>query len=132
MKRNNLISAPSNRDAIPSLRYMKLLRAGIFKKSMGARNREGIGLSYRPARLHRLAEFIPWNQFRGAHNHLKIRAQSTKSGKNQSVHSFRSSGLWEGSNNNHALPSQTYFMVFGRKKRTAVLVKGRAEKFIIP
>jgi hypothetical protein len=37
----------------------------------------------------------------------------------------------KGSNNNHALPSQTYFMVFGRKKRT-VLVKGRAEKFIFP
>jgi hypothetical protein len=34
-------------------------RAGIFKKSMGARNRGGIGLSYRPARLHRLAEFVP-------------------------------------------------------------------------
>jgi hypothetical protein len=29
----------------------------------GARNRVGIGLSYRPARLHRLAEFIPWNRF---------------------------------------------------------------------
>jgi hypothetical protein len=43
-------------------------RAGIFKKSMGARNREGIGLSYRPARLHRLAEFIPWNQIRGPIN----------------------------------------------------------------
>jgi hypothetical protein len=43
-------------------------RAGIFKKSMGARNRGGIGLSYRPVRLHRLAEFIPWNQFRGPIN----------------------------------------------------------------
>ncbi len=43
-------------------------RAGIFKKSMGPRNRGGIGLSYRPARLHRLAEFIPWNQFRGSIN----------------------------------------------------------------
>ncbi len=51
-------------------------RAGIFKKSMGARNRGGIGLSYRPARLHRLAEFIPWNQFRGPIR-LKIRAQDT-------------------------------------------------------
>ncbi len=30
-------------------------RAGIFKQSMGARNRIGIGLSYRAARLHRLA-----------------------------------------------------------------------------
>ncbi len=44
------------------------LRAGIFKKSMGARHRGGIGFSYRPARLHRLAEFIPWNQFRGPIN----------------------------------------------------------------
>jgi hypothetical protein len=40
----------------------------FFKKSMGARNRGGIALSYRPARLHRLAEFIPWNQFRGPIN----------------------------------------------------------------
>jgi hypothetical protein len=38
-------------------------RAGIFKQSMEARNRGGIGLSYRTARLHRLAESIPWNQF---------------------------------------------------------------------
>jgi hypothetical protein len=28
----------------------------------------GIGLSYRPARLHRLAEFIPWSQFLGSIN----------------------------------------------------------------
>ncbi len=53
----------------PFLFYKKLfkseIKAGIFKKSMGARHRGGIGFSYRPARLHRLAEFIPWNQFRG-------------------------------------------------------------------
>jgi len=42
--------------------------AGIFKKSMGLRHRGGIGFSYRPARLHRLAEFIPWNQCRGPIN----------------------------------------------------------------
>jgi hypothetical protein len=30
------------------------IRAGIFKQSMGARNRVGIGLSYSPPRLHRL------------------------------------------------------------------------------
>jgi hypothetical protein len=36
-------------------------RAGIFNNSMEARNRGGIGLSYRLARLDRLAEFIPWN-----------------------------------------------------------------------
>jgi hypothetical protein len=33
--------------------------AGIFKQSMGARNREGIELSYRPARLHSLVELVP-------------------------------------------------------------------------
>jgi hypothetical protein len=30
---------------------------GIFKQSMGAKNRVGIGLLYRPARLYRLAFF---------------------------------------------------------------------------
>jgi hypothetical protein len=39
-----------------------------FKHSMGARNRGGIGLSFRPARLHRLAEFMPWNRFLGSIN----------------------------------------------------------------
>ncbi len=33
--------------------------AWILKKSMGARHRVGIGLSYRPAKLHRLAELMP-------------------------------------------------------------------------
>jgi len=42
--------------------------AGIFKQSIGARNRVGKGLSYRPARLHRLAELIPWNRFLGSLN----------------------------------------------------------------
>jgi hypothetical protein len=32
---------------------------------MGARNRVGIGLSYRPARLYSLAELVPWNRFLG-------------------------------------------------------------------
>ncbi len=45
---------------------LSLLWAGIFKQSVGARNRIGIGLSYRPARLHWLAEFIPWNRFLGS------------------------------------------------------------------
>ncbi len=43
-------------------------RAGIFKQSMGVRNRIGIELSYQPARLHRLAEFIPRNRFMGSIN----------------------------------------------------------------
>jgi hypothetical protein len=40
----------------------------FLKKSMGARHRVGIGLSYRPARLHRLAELMPWNRFLGSIN----------------------------------------------------------------
>jgi hypothetical protein len=40
--------------------------AGIFKQSMGARNRVGIWLSYRAARLHSLAELVPWNRFLGS------------------------------------------------------------------
>jgi hypothetical protein len=40
-------------------RIGKVFSAGILEQSMGARNRVGIGLSYRPARLHRLAESIP-------------------------------------------------------------------------
>ncbi len=40
----------------------------------GLRNRGGIGLSYRPARLHRLAEFIPLESVPGLHKRLKIRA----------------------------------------------------------
>ncbi len=37
------------------------LSAGIFKQSMGARNRVGKVLQYRPARLHSLAELVLWN-----------------------------------------------------------------------
>jgi len=41
-------------------------RAVFLKQCMGAKNREGIGLLYRPARLNRLAESIPWNLFLGS------------------------------------------------------------------
>jgi hypothetical protein len=37
--------------------------AGIFKQSLGARNRLGIGLPYQPTRLHILAELVTWNRF---------------------------------------------------------------------
>jgi hypothetical protein len=40
--------------------------AWIFKQSLEARNRVGIELSYRPARLHSLAELVPWNRFLGS------------------------------------------------------------------
>jgi hypothetical protein len=35
---------------------------------MGTRNRIVIGLSYRPARLHRQARFLPWSPFLGSIN----------------------------------------------------------------
>jgi hypothetical protein len=44
----------------------------IFKQCMEARNRVGIGLSYRPARLHSLAELVPWNRFLGS---LKLKVK---------------------------------------------------------
>jgi hypothetical protein len=47
--------------------------AGIFKQFRGARNRVGIGLSYWPAWLHRLAALIPWKSILGLKG-LKIRA----------------------------------------------------------
>jgi hypothetical protein len=40
--------------------------AGILEQSMGARNRVGVGLSYRPARIYRLAELINGNRFLGS------------------------------------------------------------------
>jgi hypothetical protein len=42
------------------------ISAGIFKQSIGARNRVGIGLSHRPDRLQRLAELVPLNRFLGS------------------------------------------------------------------
>ena len=45
-----------------------MLTAFFLSVSVGARHGGGIGLSYRHARLHRLAEFIPWNRFLGSIN----------------------------------------------------------------
>jgi hypothetical protein len=42
------------------------LQVDPFLQSIGVRNRVGIGLPYRPARLYRLAESIPWNQILGS------------------------------------------------------------------
>jgi hypothetical protein len=44
------------------------LQSWNFKKSMGARHRVRTRLSYRPARLHRLAELMPGNRFLGSIN----------------------------------------------------------------
>jgi hypothetical protein len=46
--------------------FCTLTSAGILEQSMGARNQVGIGLSYQPARLHKLAKSISWNQFLGS------------------------------------------------------------------
>jgi hypothetical protein len=48
--------------------YLALLVGTELEESMEARHQRGIGLSYRPARLHRLAEFIPWNRSLGSIN----------------------------------------------------------------
>jgi hypothetical protein len=45
----------------------------IFLHDSWARNQVGIVFSYRPARLHRLAESIPWNRFLGSIEVLKYR-----------------------------------------------------------
>jgi hypothetical protein len=47
--------------------------AGILEQSIGTRNRVVIGLSYRPARLHRLVESIPWDRFLNQSLKLKSR-----------------------------------------------------------
>jgi hypothetical protein len=52
-------------ESVPGIDSSPHSRAGILKKSIGARHRVGIGLSYRPARLYRLAKLIPWNRFLG-------------------------------------------------------------------
>jgi hypothetical protein len=54
------------RAATTTLFSYQAARDGILEQSMGARNRVGIGLSYRPARLHRLAGSIPSNRFLGS------------------------------------------------------------------
>jgi hypothetical protein len=45
---------------------------GISKQSMGARNRVGIGLSYRHPTGPRLVESIHWNIFLGSSNVYKF------------------------------------------------------------
>ncbi len=64
--------------------------AGIFEQSMGARNRVGIGLSVRPARLHFLAvnslESIPGllkslNTVSGPHLYKSMEEGSETKGK---------------------------------------------------
>ncbi len=58
---------------------------------MGDRNRVRIGLSYRPARLHRPAEFIPWNRYLGSIN-VYWKQKNEKKGKaryHRSVHHIK-------------------------------------------
>jgi hypothetical protein len=65
----SLIQATENNSQTVVLHHSRKLRdnsAGILEQSMWARNRVGIWLSYRPARLHRLAESFPWNRFLGS------------------------------------------------------------------
>ncbi len=57
------------------------LCAGILEQSMGARNREGIGLSYRRASLHKLPESNPWNRLL-----CSLKVKNTVSGQPPSVY----------------------------------------------
>ncbi len=68
------------------------ISAGIFKQSIGARNRVGTGLSYRPASLHRLAESIPWNPFLGSIKVEKYRLWCTGWQNSVQARSSRTSG----------------------------------------
>ncbi len=52
--------------------YYNRQNTGSFKQSRGARLWVGMGLSYLPARLHRLGEFIPWNRLLGSWRVLKF------------------------------------------------------------
>ena len=62
-----LLKQPEEKNyRLACLQWKEHFCAGILEQSMGARNREGIGLLYRPARLHRMAESIPWHWFLGS------------------------------------------------------------------
>ncbi len=58
--------APGRRTFLCPAQSVNVICAAILGQSMGFRNRVGIGLSYRPASLHRLAESTPWNWFLGS------------------------------------------------------------------
>jgi hypothetical protein len=51
---------------------------GIFKQSVGPWKRVEIWLSYRPARLHSLAELVPWNRFLGSLKFKKLGSWQTE------------------------------------------------------
>ncbi len=53
-----------------------LPRGSAVEQSMWAIKRIGIGLSYLPARLLRLAESLPWNQFPSSLNVYKYRLRT--------------------------------------------------------
>ncbi len=61
-------------------------------------NRVVIWLSYRPARLHSLAELVPWNRFLGSLKVLKfglglIRALVEREGRDYTVQYILVSGI---------------------------------------
>ena len=62
--------SPNFKTFEPKNRFRLTMQCWNFLQSMGARNRVGIGLSYRPARLQRLAELVHWNRFLGS---LKVK-----------------------------------------------------------
>jgi len=55
---------------------------------MGARNRVGMWLSYRPARLHRLAELIPIDSLESILGHLKSLKITSLAASNEFISGF--------------------------------------------
>jgi hypothetical protein len=55
----NLALTETKRITVRRSLGIKVYRAGIVNQSMGARKGVGIGMSYRPARLHSLSELKP-------------------------------------------------------------------------
>ncbi len=76
--------------------FWKKSSAWIFKQSMGARKRLGIGLSYRPTRLHSLVELVPWNRFMGSLKVWKFGLSSFSSNVNCCLLRGRGGGDEEG------------------------------------
>ncbi len=81
--------------------------AGIFKHSMGARNRVGTRFFYRPARLHSLTELVLLNRFLGSVKDYKFGlwrgVNGTAIGGASHIQYSLKNGAYTGNSNNENL-----------------------------